>query len=253
MALKFFWRGEGETLSATDDFKGSDPSCDDTATASGGATIGAAGAIVGSNGIISSGAGSKYMLNLSTFVITPTEGCIGFYFRVVTWSATATLIYMRDTSNFGNNHTIYMNGASGSGELRYRINDQGPGESTLTTSGANIQLNTPYFGIIAWNHGSNSRKLSVYNQDGTLRSEIADTSTSYTIPPALSGENNMQWGEAAGGSSEFHLKNMFIGDSYSDAATFLSNRNITSYTQYSTGSNPNLVTTSMRLIWRSRP
>jgi hypothetical protein len=60
-------------------------------------------------------------------------------------------------------------------------------------------------------------------------------------------------GESSG-TNHFHvIDNVFIGNSYDDIDLIAANMNITSYSQWSAGSNPSAITTNMRLIWRSLP
>jgi hypothetical protein len=140
---------------------------------------------------------------------------------------------------------LLMNGAddSTSREVRFTINQDGD-QSDLVTADADLALNTTYFITASWDQPNNSRRVRVYNSSGTLITGVEDTSTPFTAPADLGGTDRMLFGEVAGVTAAYYIDNIFIGDGYPDADTFLTYRNITSYTQYGVNSvNAKLVKT----------
>lgn len=229
MAISFFWRCEGTTLSATDDLPGTDTS----ATLNGSAAINATAALIGSNGLQITTASDQARLDSDTTIIDPLVGSVAFWFRVQTWAAGTSLFYIKG-SNFAYNIELYLVGTD---ELRLHINEDGSG-STLDTTAANLVTNTTYFTAFSWNQPANSRRIRVYNSSGTLLHEVEDTSTAFTAPVDLATTDGFRPGEARGFSGAAYLDNIFIGKAYGDADDFLTNRSITSYTSYTTGGGP---------------
>lgn len=231
MAISFFSRCEGTTLSGTDDLPGADTSV----TLNGTAAINATAALVGSNGIQILAAGDSYRLDADTGVIDPQVGSIACWFNVQTWTNGNSLFQIRG-SNFAYNLTLMTIGASGSGNLRFRINDGGAGQTDLDLSTNALALNTTYFATISWDIAANDRRIRVYNASGTLIEQNEDLVTALTAPTDLSVADGMRFGEVMGaGSGAFYLDNIFIGKAYADADDFLTNRSITTYTNYSVG------------------
>jgi hypothetical protein len=232
MAISFFSRCEGTTLSATDDLPGSDTS----AALNGTAAINGTAALAGANGLQILAAGDTYRVDSETGIIDRMVGSLAFLFRVQTWANGASLCYVRGSS-FDQNFMVLMLGSSGSGNLRFRINDQGAGQTTLDLSGNAIALNTTYYADISWDIAANDRRIRLYDfAGGTLLDSAEDLTTALTAPADLVGTDGVRLGESAGiGSPAYYLDNFFIGKAYADADAFLANRAITSYTQYGGG------------------
>lgn len=229
MAITFFWRCEGATLSGTDDLPGADTS----ATANGAVAINGTAALVGSNGIQSATSGEHYRLDAEAAVIDPLAGSLAFWFRVQTWVQNAILIYLGGTSGSNSIHIALAGNGAPTRNLRLRIETAtGPTAINLDLAGSLVELNTTYFATASWDNAANDRRVRLYDSSGTLLDSTEDTSTSYTAPTELVATDKLRIGEAGGFASAFYIDNVFIGKAYADADTFLTNRSITSYTQY---------------------
>ncbi|MDO8357281.1 MAG: hypothetical protein Q7U76_12900 [Nitrospirota bacterium] len=232
MAISFYSRLNGLTLSAVDDLPGTNP----VGTLNGAAVINATAALAGSNGLQVLGAGDAFKLDAETAIINPLVGSLGFLFRVQTWAAGATMLRIRGSS-YLYNMGIYMIGASGSGNLRLRINEEDASQIDLDGAYAGIQLNTTYYCDASWDQPNNDRRIRLYDASGVSLNVVENTSVAFTAPVDLTHPNGFSIGEAAGmGTPAIYIDNAFLGKAYADANDFLSNRNITSYTQYSVAS-----------------
>ncbi len=249
MAISWFSRCDGATLSGTDDLPGSDTSV----SLNGTAAINGTAALVGGNGLQILAAGDTYRVDSETGIIDRLVGSLGLVFRVQTWANGASLCYVRGSS-FDQNFMVFLLGSSGSGNLRFRINDQGSGQTTLDLTGNAVALNTTYYADISWDIGANDRRIRLYDfAGGTLLDSAEDLVTALTAPADLVGTDGLRLGESAGiGAPAYYLDNVFIGKAYADADAFLANRAITSYTQYSVGGGspgPALQTLSQPMRW----
>lgn len=230
-AISFFYRCEGATLSGTDDLPGTDTSVTLNGTAANNATA----VLIGTNGCQIAAAGDTLRVDSETAVIDRQVGSIAFWFRVQTWTNGNSLLYIRGAA-FGDNFTVIGIGASGSGNLRFRINDGGSGQTSLDLSGNHIALNTTYFATFSWDIAANDRRVRLYDASGSLLEANEDLSTALTAPADLVASDGLRIGESLGaGAGAFYIDNFFIGKAYADADTFLTNRSITSYTAYGGG------------------
>lgn len=224
MALTFYWRCEGTTLTADDYSAG-----DTTATASGAPAINATAALVGSNGIQIDAAAEGYDFDTASIIGTG-EGSIGFKMRIQTWADAAGFFYVRGASYTDS----MLVGMTSTDELFFRINED-TDPISISTTAANLSTGTTYFVTASWLDGTGFR-LRVYNDGtGTLIEEV--TGGDFVAPADF--DNPFRWGEATGvGTPAYYLDNVFIGSAYGDADAFLTNRNITSYSQYGVGGGP---------------
>ena len=230
MAVTFFWRCEGTTLSGTDDLPGADTS----ATANNSPAISATAALIGSNGVLIDAAGESYLLDSEAGIINRLTGSVAFWFRPQAW-ANGAGIWRAEGSSFDQNLGIMMTGTD---ELRFVVNLEGT-QANLDTTAANIAVDTTYFVTASWDQPNNDRRIRVYDASGSLIQEVEDTATAYTAPTDLVGTDTFYVGESAGvGSPAYYIDNIFVGSAYADADAFLTNRSITSYTQYGGGAAP---------------
>lgn len=231
-AVTFFWRCEGTTLDATHDFTAG---TDSSGTAFNTPAIDAAAALVGSNGILINTNNESYRFNAEEAVTVPAEGSMLFWVRWQTWSAGETIFVVRGTTGT-NNIVIYMSGSSGAGNLQLVINDGGGSQTTLSLDDGDIALNTTYIVSIQWHAANDDRRIALYDATGALLDEVEDLATAVTAPGELAFAGGMRFGQGGGlGSPAFYMDNFFIGSAYTDAATFLTNRGITTFTAYDAG------------------
>ena len=235
MAITWFSRFEGTTLSAVDDLPGTDTSV----TLFGTAAINATAALVGSNGLQVLTTADNARVDSETGVINRLTGSCGLCLRVSTWTAGSTVCLFVGAA-FGDNLTLYLVGASGGGNLRFHINEGGTGDNNIVTLGNAMVTGTTYFVTFSWDQPANSRRIKVYNfGTGAVVDSREDTSTAFTAPADLVASDGLRFGEANGaGAPAYFLDNAFIGSAYTDESLFLLNRAITSYTQYSSGASP---------------
>jgi hypothetical protein len=232
MALTFFWRCEGTTLDGTHDFTAGD----NTATANNTPSISATAAKVGSNGILIDSSADGYRF-APTSIIARLVGTVAFWFQFpVTFAATGQVFFFARGNASVNDH-ISIGVGTGGDEVRLSISNASSGGAELETSGASLAAGSWYFVTASWDQPSNSRKIAVYDSSGTLLAQNEDTTTAYDAPAALDAGDGLRFGDASGWGATRNgwFDNTFVGSAYTDAATFLSNRDITSYTEYSTG------------------
>lgn len=228
MSVLWFSRFHGLTLSATDDKPGTNA----TVSVTGTADLNATAALIGGNGLQVLAAADSYRADAETAVVNRLVGSAAFLFRVQTWGALATIMYIRGAA-FGDNLTLLSIGSSGSGNLRFRVNDQGTGESTLDLTAGAIALNTTYMVTVSWDQPNHKRRIRLYDHaSGSLLDETEDLVTTFTAPADLVSGGGLRFGENAGQSIQLYIDNAFIGDGYDDEATFKAKRSITSFTQY---------------------
>jgi len=223
MALTFYWRCEGETLSGTDDL-----SPDTSAATIGSPTIDAAAANYGSNGVLIDVTGEHYRFdNTSEQIIDDVEGCMGCWVRFTGTPATNNeILYGVGGTNIEVNLKFF-----GSSDIRFQIVEPGgPTSVNLDTSGASLSANTWYFVVVRWNHAANDRRIEIYDSG---MSEISgspweDLATSWTTAGSLSSSTG--WRIGGTNASTIHIDNVFCASNYDEPIE--DNATITSYTQY---------------------
>lgn len=230
--ITWFWRAESTTLDGTHDYTAG---VDTTGTTSG-ASIDASAALVGSNGVLVNASLDDIQFDGETAIHNRLAGSMAFWFRVQTWLAGVSLVYVRDSASGNNRIDVTLQGTSGSGDIRLTTRNTSA-TSTLDafTSGANLAVDTTYFAVVQWDDANNDRRIAVYDSSGTLISENEDTVTDFNVPSSLGGTNQWSVGSQIAGATAFYIDNVFVGDAYTDGACFLTNRSITSYTSYSCG------------------
>jgi len=236
MALTLYWRCEGTTLDATHDFSAADT----TAATNNSPSLDAAAAKLGSTGILINGVSERYDF-APTSIISPATGTVAFWFRFMNSMVNLETFFLARGSA-SSNDSITIGIGAGNDEVFLGIRRNGGTNVTLTTSAANMTTNTWYFIVASWDQPNSDRRIAVYDSSGTLLSENIDTTTAYDQPTALDASNGIRFGDSSGwGATKVcHFDNIFIGSAYADGDTFFSNRDITSYTSYSTGGNTNL-------------
>lgn len=237
MALTFFWRCEGTTLSGTDDKPGADTS----ATAVGSPAINATAALVGSNGIQINAPFEYYTLDAEDAVLNAAAGAVGFWFRAQSFAADNEMFKLRfnsadssdwvgvNTSTTTNNHLVFVFRTSGVG---YTVLD-----STYA-----IVNDTTYFVVVKWDQTVNDRRIEIYNSSGTLLQADEDLTTGWTTPTEAYPITD---GMAFGGPNSvmsFYLDNFFIGTAWADGDSIYTNRGITSYSEWGGGGGGSTVT-----------
>lgn len=221
MALKFFWRCEGTTLDGTHDFTGGD----NAATLNSTAAINTDAAKIGTNGLdIPSSTDYAEFAVSSDDIISRSAGAVGFWFRVTTWGAGATLFHAFGTAA---NDQISLS-LSGTSELLFRHRVSGVTNLTLTTTDASLTTATWYFVVIRWDDAANDRRLEIYDTAGSLvGTPVEDLTTAFGQQTDLI---TLRIGDVTGTACDVHIDNVFIADSYSeDLPTW---KDITSYTEY---------------------
>ena len=224
-SVNFFWRAEGATLDNTHDYSVGDT----TATLGSTAAINTDAAYIGTNGldIPSSSDNAQFTVSNGDIINTIT-GSFGFWFRMVTFT-TASMFAAVENAQQANNITIARSGtddATGR-EILFRIRRSGGANVTLTTTDADLALNTWYFVLARFDEPNNDRRLEIYNTDGSLRTAVEDLATNFD---QLSALDTLYIGEIGGGATDVHIDNIFIADDYNEPLE--DNMNITSWTEY---------------------
>lgn len=226
MALKFFWRCEGTTLDGTHDFTAGD----NTATLNSAAVINTDAVRVGTNGLDcpTSNDHAKFVVS-SGDIIHSTTGSFALSFRITTFTAGAWLFTALNTgasTNFIQFDMVGTDDATGR-ELRFQIRQAGNPAHSITTTGADLAEGTWYAAVCRYDQTANDIGIEVYNSDGSLRTSIYDTTTSFLVP---TGINELRIGEGGGTAVDEHIDNVFCADAYAEPLEdFL---DITSYTAY---------------------
>lgn len=224
-SVNFFWRAEGTTLDGTDDFSAGDI----TATIGGTAAINTDAAFIGTNGLDIPSSSDYALFSISSGDLLDVDtGAIALWFRLNVFGG-ATLFTATQIAQPSHNITIWPSGtddATGR-EISFRIRRAGAINLTLTTTDADLALNTWYFLVARFDEPNNDRRIEIYNDDGSLRTAREDLDTNFDQPGTL---DQMQIGDGSGGSGDLHLDNIFIADDYNEPLE--DKMNITSWTEY---------------------
>lgn len=229
MALTFFWRCEGETLSGTHDYSAGDT----TATASGAPSISATAAKVGSNGVLNENASDFYQFD-SANIVTIDQGSFGFWLNQQTIMASGLALgLVLSESPYATTDNVIFARTGATGDISLTIRKTGSANLILLAS-AGMSAGNFYFITAGWHLSQDKRKISVYNSAGTLVANNTDTTTDCSgyIPTAM---DTIEIGQRSSSTSVIYVDNVFIGNSYDDADIFYTKRDITSYTEYPTG------------------
>lgn len=233
--LTMFWRAEGTTL---DEAGNNDYALGDaTASAAGTPAINTTAAKIGTNGIHVDASGDYYFFTLAEDFVGLNGGAVAFWIKWVTFSATGNVWFEAK----GDTATNYYRGRGHTtDELRLLSNNATPSSSNHDTTDVNITTGNWYFVCHAWSDSANTRKLYVWDSAGAAvgSSPFIDTTTNYNGPAELTGASaRLRFGESSGtgGTVEYYLDNIFVGNSADDCPTFHTNRDITAYSSYSAG------------------
>lgn len=226
MALTMFWRCEGATLDGTHDYNAYGSV---TASLVSGALINSDAARIGTNSIDAANSGNDYVslpaAALSS-IFSNTAGTIAFWFRASAWASGTGLFDVNGTS--GDFLRIRPSGSSNTDiEFEFYVGSNGSGEFTVATTSVNGGLNTWYFVVVSWQ--SSGMRIRVYDNSLSLLQEA--TNATLTLPIAALGTSCTIGTWDAGG--RHFIDNIFVGNAYADADTFVTKATITSYTEYS--------------------
>ena len=233
MALKFFWRCEGETLDGTHDYSAGDTS----ATATGTASISATAVRVGTNGVLfDGGAGAYYGFDPAS-IFSTAEGSAAFLFKL-TRSNGGYPFLVRGTSA---NDKIGVNflGSSGTttGNIRLSIRKSTGSEVNVDTNSGNLAQNVWYGCVIRWKSATTAMAIEIYT--------VGDSGTTITLVDSATGTygsdnipvdlTSFRVGECDGGANmDGYIDNVFVSNTYAEALE--TKLLITSYTEYAGGS-----------------
>lgn len=226
MALTFFWRCESSTLDGTHDYSAGDTTGADTAS-----PTYTTPAFAGTNSLNADNFLS-FVEFASSSIYSAGEGCCALAFYMPTWGG-ATFAAFQDDATPNNHLRISTSGASGSGGISVEVEEQLESTDTVSTGDIGLASATWYFIIVSWDEAATTIRIQTYNSSGVEIDTTTDTAvTAAAWPP--SGDEFM-FGDTAGDNNDLNIDNVFIGSAYTDSSDFLSNYNITSYTNYSTG------------------
>lgn len=225
MALTFFWRAENSTtLDGTHDYSAGDT----TATANNAIEFSSAQAAVGTYSILAN-QGVEYYWFDSASIFSVSQGSAGFWFRITSFTAGATLMDFYDASEVGS--SIYVE-TTGTDELRMRISRVGQGVTDIATTTANIAVDTWYFCVIRWHESNQDGRIEVYNSSMALLDSNENLSVTSTHFPLNANVDRFLLGDINNNNPNAYIDNIFVADTYSEPLE--DNATITSYTQYGT-------------------
>lgn len=231
MALdKFYWRCEGTTLDGTHDFTAGDS----TAVLNSTAAINADGALVGTNGLDcpSSNDYAQFVVSAGD-IIGSSEGSLAFKFRIVAHAPAQTLFRAYNSASI-NSHikvaSIGTDDATGR-EIEFRIRRTGGANVAISTTAADLALNTEYAALARWHETNGDMRLEIYNADGSLRTSVENLASGFQSPTSI---DTLLFGVSEGvGSPDYHLDNLMISSTYGEPLE--DNLDIDSYTNYGGG------------------
>jgi hypothetical protein len=239
--ILLFWRVEGTTLDATHDFTAGD----NTAAANNTPSITGTAAKVGSNGALFDSSADSYRFNPQspTPIIDRTVGSVAMWFQFQTTfiGSGQNFFFARANANANDNLTI---GGGTSGQIRFSIRHSVDGEVNIQTSGASFTTGQWYFVVASWDQPNSDRRVAVYDSSGVMMGTAGeDLTTAFSAPIALDSGDGLRFGDATGwgASSSAYIDNIFVGNAYTDGPIFYNNRDITSFTSYSTSSSSGLL------------
>jgi hypothetical protein len=224
MAILLFARCEGSTLDGTHDY-----SPGDTSWTLNNASFTTTAPKVGSNSLAITASGGQASLSISSQdLIQGDEGALGFWFRVATWQAGGDLITANNTGN--ETIRVYMTGTD---ELEYRYRTVAGDNVAITTTAANIAVDTFYFVVARWHFANDDMALEVYNTDaGAVDHSVSNLNTGFG-GTAGTLYSQLVVGTPGANISQAYFDNIMIGDTY--AEPLQDYRMYTSYTQLSGG------------------
>jgi len=233
MALTFYWRCEATDFSAAN-----------------GTTDYSAGSAVGTNvnspsysetaRLVGSTPQTGLLIDAdervefsATSIVGASAGCVALWVTVTSITSDPEIFFEADDVSTAHCFSIVTTAGieTSTGTAKLIINRGQAGVNEVEALSANLALNTPYFFIAAWDDTANDRYIGVYNSSGALIVANEDPTTNWTgtgTPTVFKIGNS--------GGFRGYIDNVFIGNAYADKDVFLSNRNITSYASYSTGS-----------------
>lgn len=213
----FFWRCESTTLNGTDDFSAGDT----TATAVSLVELTAGAARYGSLGINTPGSADWYEFD-SASIVSTTQGAVAFRCRITALGGDSTIFAVYNSGAPADQISLTTLDTGTNLRLRHRVN--GGDNNTLDTTALNLTTSTWYTFVIRWNTNTNTLRLEVYDDSGTLIQGVENTPT---VDPQ-SALTTFQFG-SGDNSARYNLDNLVISnDSTDPVQTWAS---YTSYTQ----------------------
>ena len=236
MALKFYFRFENSgTLDGTHDYSAGDT----TATNNGSPTFDGTTFKVGSYAGSYPSASAQHRFDPASILASggpggASAGAVGFWFYTTSGRNTDRDLFFFARGSASANDCINVR-CGGSNTVKFQIRNATNGAAELA-HGSAISDNTWYFVVVAWDSATNSRRISLYDSAGAeVGTTVTDTSTDFTSNLPANLTSRFQFGDNTGSGPFGFVDNAFIGDAYADADTFVSNKSITSYTNYSAG------------------
>ena len=232
MALTLYWRFENSlTLDGTHDYTAGDG----TATANDGATFNNTQSRDGYAGYYD-GPNDYHQLDAASIAVAA-AGAVGVWVRAETW-LTGTIIWRIGATATGNNQLrLSMSGTDGSGNLTFRLSQQGQTPLDLTTTNSNFGVGAWYFVVCKWDGADDSASITVYDTSGSaITNGSASSGSGYGTNQMPATIDTVKLGETGAANGNFWLDNAFVGSAAADGDTFYTKRDITSYTAYAGGS-----------------
>lgn len=228
-APTWFWRAEGTTLDATDDFANGSG----TVTLNSAASISPTAALVGANGLWTNGLVHQARIDSTTAMFDTGEGAIGFLFHVTSWAGGSPIVVV--STGGANQYGVKIQGISGAGNITCYAGDADGGAVEATTTVGNLLPNVTYGAICRWDHAANTLRIEAYSDPTgtpTLIEGVSNTS-GYTEPTSLSTSEGFRLGDMAGLGFTGYFDNVFVSKDFDEPIQ--DNFAITSFTQYGGG------------------
>lgn len=233
MALKFYWRFENSgTLDGTHDYSAGDT----TATNNGSPTFDGSTYKIGSYAGSYPSASAQHRFDPASIISSggpggSSAGAVAFWFYTTSGRSTDRdlFFYVRGSASSNDNITLRC---GGSNTIKFIIRNATNGGIELA-HGSTISDNTWYFVVFAWDSAASTRRISLYDSSGAeIGTTVTDNSTGFTTNLPANLTSRLQFGDNTGSGPYGFVDNVFIGDAYADADTFVSKKSITSYTEY---------------------
>lgn len=207
-AASFYWRGEGTTLSATDDL-----SPDTSATGNGGVSISSTAAMVGTNGILTTNAQDYYSFT-STGICSETAGVLAGKIRFTVAVPSSGDAFIARCMNTGTSSLATISMGS-SQEVRLELSSSAGTSSFLATSACNLAVDTEYFIVARWHIANDDRFIACYNASGTLIDSNEDLTTDLAAS-APGAFDVLRVGNPSSNANPIHVDNVFAATNYTE-------------------------------------
>lgn len=217
MAIRFFWRGESDTLDATHDYSAGDT----TGSSNSGCVCDSTISVVpGNTNSVYVAAASDHFRFDNTGISSDlaSVGSAAFAIKITgnPGGAPECGLKLRGSSTTAANVTTTLLNtgfASNIGQIRFRH----AGTTLIPSSGGSaLSLNTLYGVVYRWDQPNSLRRLEIYNSSGSLIEAVENTDA-FTAPTwGVQADGGIRVGEDSGINVTCGIANAMISDTYAE-------------------------------------